>query len=389
MGRVLISFLGKARGGEYDKLSYEFGPGDVEETRYIGLALARRVRPDRLVLLGTATSMWDVLLEHTDGQGEHAETWNLMNDELKTPQGVTQSRLDPLAPVFTQHVGVPCVPRLIPLGRDAAEQVQILEVLADAVEEQDQVSLDLTHGLRHLPMLGLLSALYLRRVKQVDIQALYYGAKEMRDAGAKETPVVRLDGLMQLADWISALERYDHSGDYGVFQKLLPDGADTLEEAAFYERTNNASQAKEKLGNFQRWLKENGSTLSPAARLFRPQLEQRLELIKKPDRAAREAFLAWRYLERKDFLRAVIYGYESLVTRQAVTLKKNPEGHDDREEASRSLQDSTDFNTLKKMRNTLAHGLRNKDDDIAREVKSEATLDRRIKDLFKKLSLSR
>jgi hypothetical protein len=62
--KTLITFLGRVRkqdGGDYEKARYRF-PDGVHETAYLGLELARYLRPDRVVILGTAGSQWEFLL---------------------------------------------------------------------------------------------------------------------------------------------------------------------------------------------------------------------------------------------------------------------------------------------------------------------------------------
>jgi CRISPR-associated DxTHG motif protein len=64
---------------------------------------------------------------------------------------------------MSRAAGRAVAPRLIPFGRDAAEQREILETIATAVPN-GEVSFDLTHGFRHLGMVGFLSAFILGRV---------------------------------------------------------------------------------------------------------------------------------------------------------------------------------------------------------------------------------
>ena len=90
----------------------------------------------------------------------------------------------------------------------------------------ENLSLDVTHGFRHLPMLALVAARYLARVVSVKVEELYYGALEMTTPDG-ETPVLRLGGLLAMLDWVEALAPYDKDGDSGVFAPLLPaDGMD-------------------------------------------------------------------------------------------------------------------------------------------------------------------
>ncbi|MBF0160258.1 MAG: TIGR02221 family CRISPR-associated protein, partial [Magnetococcales bacterium] len=197
MQKLLITFLGKAvENSSYRLTRYRFDDGSISETRYFGQALAQQQRPDRMILLGTRGSMWDVLFDDLGQGNEHQEDRTALIDEAAT-SSVSEERLQRLTPLLERQIGLPCQLCLIPYGRDAAEQVQILEVMARHVGEQDQVIIDVTHGFRYLPMLGLLSALYLRAVKKTTIQGLYYGAMEMTEHG--ETPVLRLDGLLTLA----------------------------------------------------------------------------------------------------------------------------------------------------------------------------------------------
>jgi hypothetical protein len=66
MTHTLVSFLGKVpkeRGGQYKTAHYHFEDGYQEPTSFFGLALQHYLKPDRLVILGTTGSMWDVLIE--------------------------------------------------------------------------------------------------------------------------------------------------------------------------------------------------------------------------------------------------------------------------------------------------------------------------------------
>ncbi|CAK0762081.1 conserved hypothetical protein [Gammaproteobacteria bacterium] len=388
MNKVLISFLGKARkedNGKYRTARYRFDNGTVEETRYFGQALAKQLPLDKVILLGTQGSMWDVLMDDL-GQGEEfAEDRLALIDEVDNNQ-VQESRLEILTPLLTRKIGKPCRLRLIPFGRNEEEQTRILEILTNEVNEGDDVYLDVTHGFRHLPMLGLLSALYLRTVKEVSIQGLYYGALDMLDKNTGETPVLRLDGLLTIADWIGAIARYDQSGDYGVFAPLLSNHlkTDTLKLASFYERTSNSVKAKVQLSTFHGLFKN--VELSSIARLFRAPLEKRIAWFKENDRAKREWELAERYLERKDFLRATIFGYESLVTKE--TSKRKSDIHDfaERKSSAESLKkEHRDFKELEYLRNAMAHGLRSGKKEISDSLDSESGLVEKIKKLFKKL----
>lgn len=70
---TLISFLGGGKqGGSYRSTDYKFSDGTIyKDERYSGMVLAKEVKPDRLILLGTSGSMWDVFFEA--GLEDHLE----------------------------------------------------------------------------------------------------------------------------------------------------------------------------------------------------------------------------------------------------------------------------------------------------------------------------
>lgn len=222
-----------------------------------------------------------------------------------------------------------------------------------------------THGLRHLPLLGLLAAFYLRAATDAKIEGIYYGAFERARDGI--TPVLRLDGLLNIYDWIRALEQFNKDGDYGCFKTLFNrDGlpGDLLGEAAFLERIANASLGSQKLSSAMQRIND-AAVLSPAASLFAPLLKERTAWRNGGSRSARESALANDYLKRRDYLRATQFGFESRVS---AAVRGDPNDFGERKETEsflyaqcEEMQAETpgNFKTLKNLRNALAHGVMN------------------------------
>ena len=350
----------------YRQATYRFPDGRTDATAYFGLALARHLAPDRLVLLGTAGSMWDVLVENLPGIGGEDDALRLALMDAVAAQRVDQPLLDHVAPLVERALGRPVQLLCIPFGRDAAEQRAILDAIAQAAPN-GQVSLDLTHGFRHLPMLGLLSAFVLDGLGR-QVAGLYYGAIDM--SADDIAPVLRLDGLIAVQRWVDALASFEASGDYGLFAPLLErdgvpvDKARCLQEAAFFERTLNVSDAARKLNSFLPIL---DAPLPGASGLFQKRLKERLAWVREGDLAAQQRKLAFEYLKRGDYVRAVIFGYEGLLTRLCREQARDPLDFAERkqvaEEFGRELRagEHADgkrdaFRTLSYLRNALAHG---------------------------------
>ena len=379
MTHTLISFLGRVPKGEngYRPTAYTFDGEPDESTAFIGWSLRRRLNPDRMVILGTTGSMWDHLFEKDIFLGSEAEDERLALQVATENKTVTEELLEPLTPLLTQRLDCEVRLVLIPYCQNELEQLELLRLMAAEVNPDDRVSLDVTHGFRHLPMLAMLSALHLQEVKNAEIVGIWYG---FYDHDTKEAPVYNLGGLLRIADWLGALHTFDKDGDYGAFADLMEqDGveakkANYLRRAAFRERTSNAWEARADLRNLDAVL---DSGLPGVSALFADQLKARIRWHKNQDLLACQKDLALEYLGRGDYIRTTIYAFEGFVTR-LIDDEKQERFWDfqDRDRARREYQDGlrgeqsllSDYRLLKGLRNALAHGTRPDDKRIAHEI---------------------
>lgn len=357
---TLISILGKSKADPqtgYRTANYRFDKAFARQVPFFGMALLEYIKPDQLILAGTSSSMWDVFFEHHQADDESLLT---LIDAVARG-GVTQEMLVAHEQRLAEIIGIPVKCLLIPYAKSQDEQVAILNDLAHVVPSGAEVILDVTHGFRHLPMLALVAARYLKHVRKVTVQEVYYGALEMSDAITKEAPVLRLSGMLKMLDWTEALASYDHSGNYGVFSALLKaDGmdaahADRLSTAAFFERTSNTVKAKEALSTV---LKHAQTHQGPLGGLFSDTLSERISWFRKGTRADWELALADRYLAQNDHLRATIYLYESFVSRAADKHEMDTNHYASREDAfKRECEGQRDVRRLRNLRNAIAHGV--------------------------------
>lgn len=158
----------------------------------------------------------------------------------------------------------------------------------------------------------------LEGIRQLKVHGLWYGALDLGEGGV--APVLQLGGLARVRRWVDALDRFDASGDYGVFAPLLiengveSDKARWLERAAFYERTLNLPEALKQLRKLNAFL--DRSELHGASRLFARTLKDRLAWSRRGSLAEHQKRLAWEHLGRSDYLRAVVFGWEALTTKE-------------------------------------------------------------------------
>lgn len=333
---VLITFLGrgnKTPGREgYNKATYDFGSDHTEASRVFGIALLRHLgryghrRVDDLVVVGTAGSDWDIFYDELNFTAEDAADRDAAFEEqialsaATRADSVSDERVAPLAARLSRALGVRCRSCIIPYGLNPAEQNLILRRLVDHVRRRDHVTLDLTHGLRHLPVFGFIAALYLRAARKAEIEAVYYGALDLSSKHPKgQAWVLPLGGLLEIADWIQALQTFDKDGDYGVFAPLLQregvrgGAAMALGRAAALERTTRIPEARDALLEFRDKAGDLSRFPGPAA-LFAVPLAERLAWADEEGLYAHQRRLAFLHLKHGDYLRAALFGQEAFVT---------------------------------------------------------------------------
>jgi len=397
VSHTLISFLGKARkgdGGKYRTANYDF-EGGSKTTQFFGLGLSEVIKPDTLIVLGTTGSMWDVFYEAFAESEQQTDHWLALSESVEN-NAVTEEQLTRCADDLSTKLGVRCLLKLIPYGVNETEQSDILKIMAADVHEKDTVSLDLTHGLRHLPMLGLLSAMYLQTAKQVVIEGLYSGALELTDPESKITPVIRLDGLLKISDWISALHGFDKTGDIAPFSDLLqqegmePEIANLLKEANFHENTLSITNARKPLKDF---TKHTEGKLSGIASLFSESLNKRISWKDEDSIYLRQRSKSIFYLQQGDYVRAAALGYEAVITQY---LKKNNpsadvENYEVRDEVRKTIETQLSksklksYRLLRNIRNSLAHANRPNKGEIQKILSDESLLQQRLNELFTQL----
>lgn len=368
MTHCLVTFLGRPLrengNGEYKRLDYQFSDGHAARAAFLGFPLRDWLKADRLVVFGTAGSMWDHLFEgDLTIEGNDNERLALMEEVADA--SVTQPRLDMLAPQLAAYLDCDVQLKIIPTALEAADQQQLLHMLAGAAEGADCLSIDVTHGFRHLPMLAVTAALCLRVIRpELRIEGLWYG-----ELGSGT--VHNLDGLLETADWLAALQRNEWLGDYDGIADLVEDGdaelADHLRAATFHESIHQARQARGNIRNARSLLKAD-SLHGPGA-LFQPTLLQRMSWVDEDTLYLRQRRNALDALERNDYLRASLYGFEAFVTRlvqdpefggKSSADTKKPDTREEARTKFRSEHQSKDiwdaYTLLRQLRNVLAHG---------------------------------
>lgn len=371
MSRILVTLLGKAVNNQNYRIAhYGFSEKITQTSRFFGLSLCNEIKPDKLVVLGTTGSMWDNLLRETTLGDDPALTEDLLRlGSDAQDDAIQQTTLNQLAERLQEVLAIECELKLIPYGRTQHEQIDTLKILVNSFNEKDTAILDVTTGLRHLPMLVQQSALLLQTLKKVHIEDIYYGAHDLTPEDPKITPVMKLSGLLEIDRWSQALRHYDKDGDYSVFIDLFSQvgmsnkSIEALSEAAFYEQTHNIAQARRQLRVFLACLKQEEAHCDEHIKLFLPALKQRFAWVEQQNQYFRQAEVAWLCFHNGKLLRATMYGLEAFITRLVLDHHGNPDHYEDREAVKFKCRKPRyaehiykNYYKLQDIRNQLVHG---------------------------------
>ena len=124
-----------------------------------------------------------------------------------------------------EEAGLIPEPIPIPDGRDADDVLAIFNALAGAVGAGDEVTLDVTFALRHLPFVYFTALVYLTAYKGIALKGIYYGAFEAPD-DAK--PLIEITRLFELVRWYHAVQTFRDSGDLRPVARELRASAQKL-----------------------------------------------------------------------------------------------------------------------------------------------------------------
>jgi CRISPR-associated Csx2 family protein len=229
-------------------------------------------------------------------------------------------------------------------GANSTEIWEIFETVASEVPENADLYIDITHGLRHLPMLLVMAAAYLRVAKNVKIKSISYGAFELgkrQDNLIVECDVFDLLPFVTLFDWASATQMFQRTGNASQLAELLRQTGETLGDDAAKQINPVADQldhitlalevarpeeAMQAAAQLRVGLDESSARIQPYAKpfaLLKGLLNRAFERISLPseradslgDRLHRQRDLIKWYLQRGRIALASILSREWLLSR--------------------------------------------------------------------------
>ncbi len=365
---ILITNLGKARKVDNDRyklLNYKFENNEIIKSNIFGFALLKWLEKhnknlEKVIILGTTTSMWDALLE--DEEMELNESDYKLYEKIgnEVDSGVSNESILKLSNYLTHFYKIKIIIKIIPLGKDYNEQQEILLAMSQEISNNSNIFFDFTHGLRHLPFFALLSIFHLKTFSMSNVEKIYYGAMELTKNNV--TPVVSLSYALEVMDWINAITISENRGNFKALSEL--NGINeilkvNLNKLSFLISTNQVGEMKKYAENIKNELLNNIDSLPIAGNLYKKQIIDKMLWTEKSSFALRQLEIASQALKNQSYLQSVTLLFEAFVSSR---IKSDPLDYDNRENAKRKLfkTGNKTFKILNKLRNSLAHGSRPK-----------------------------
>lgn len=344
MTHVLVTFLGAPDTGRqpslrpgsgYAEIGYKF-PGDkMYRERLFPLALLKHLKEintpvNRMVVFGTAGSAWHQLplcaLGYWPDKRE-LDSLARRSADGKVDEGDLQlfNNHQRLKDILDLQGGLDL--RLMGYAKTEAEQVDVIATLFEVAKDATSVTIDVTHGLRYLPLLGSLAAYVMQASTKVPVN-VWYGAYDMRETtplGEETAPAIELGGLSRIVDWLAAFKNFEWDGDYSGFATLLEkDGiaketAALLDEAAYAESLGDFERATGHVEQFITALSER--TVGGLTRLFRSQMLDHFQRFASEDLYQRQKRMVTETLAREDLPRAALWASEAARTRVTIQME--------------------------------------------------------------------
>lgn len=381
MAKVLISFLGVAADG-YKPANYQFNDKTVISSTFIAKALKEYHQIDKLILIGTAHSMWDEVYKALgkDGTNYNIEKYKHLKQICTASNHDTILKENEIKSI-EDGFGINTKVIIIKYGlndEEIAYNTKKVFSLETFLEKDDILYLDITHSFRSLPIYLMNCLVYLKNVcnKNLSIESISYGMLDVSrefptgnkvKVGEKEvdelwTPVVELKKILDIQDWIIGAYNFKEFGNtYKIASLLEKDKSGNYDKVAMdikefadiknlnYLNTYMSATAKLQELATGSFLPEIGKmVIVPTMKDFISLFPQNLRLSKFQIRMAK-----W-HNERHNYGFALIMLVESIVSFCCEILRYDPYDRTKREDAKRIIKDKF-YSIDKRERKKIKH----------------------------------
>jgi CRISPR-associated Csx2 family protein len=372
MAKVLISSIGVGdREKGYQKANYKIDNTVYEQEAFIANVLVHHEDIDKLFLIGTRDSIWELVCEKFGGSQDDAfkimeskDNKTLNEEDLTIVSNVIDSSLN--------HEGSRCF--VIDYGINEEELWGNFEkflIILDLIQEGDEVYLDITHSFRSLSMMSFIMSEFGQTQKRFEIGGVFYGMFEYASQNNGITPVIDLKMFFDLLKWAKALKNLKDYGNAKDLALLIHSVADEKEVVNSFDDFNCALTISD-IGAIQGSIKRLKGKLSffeehasPIVRIVSNELKKFIQKFSTESVAKLQLDLARWYADNNNYPMAYMSLVEGILSHVCEKRGENLESKDARDEIKYELSGlkknaferefSTTFKNINTIRNGIAH----------------------------------
>lgn len=396
MAKILVSSLGTGfrADGSYSKAKYEINK-KIYETTFIADALNKHLNFDTIFLIGTRKSIWDEAyivfggedekyLEEIYEKKEQGEVDELFLEKFKD---TTSKGLEPI---------------IVKYGIDNDELwdnfTEFLRI-AKSIKDGDELYLDITHSFRSLALMSFVMAQFAHTIsdKNFKIKGVFYGMFEYKWDNNGITPIVDIKFLLEIQDWIKAIDAIKNYSDFNPLVYLLDENKIEKEVQNTFINLNNTislaniASIRQFIKNASKKIRTIENSENKIVKLLSPEI---LKLVNDLDKERDSDFqynLAKWFYSNKNYVLSYIALYEAIITKSCELSNYDINNHKLREDAKRSIGDDkygkyfyTKYNdSISIIRNSIVHQSQERKDLVSSDIIKLETFITNFEDYFK------
>lgn len=382
MAKVLISSLGtgEKKDGSYKKATYKID-SKTYETSFIADALYQHLDIEKIFLVGTKKSIWDEAYITFKGSDDN---YHLDLFEQKEQGVIDQKALEGVKQILPK--GSECL--LIDYGLNDNELWRNFEqflTISEHIQNGDEVYLDITHSFRSLSLMSYVMTQFTSSIsdKNFKVKGVFYGMYEYSYENAdKTTPIVDLKILLEIQEWIKAIDAIKKYSDFEPLVKVMGEvGVEASVYNTFSNLNNTISMAnmgamKQFIETASKKINSIKSSNNKIVALLAPEILKLIEELHHERMSDFQFALAKWFYKNKNYAQSYIALGEAIVTKSCEIKNYDIDDRDLRKNAKTSLGNDKwgkyfyekYDNSISKIRNSIAHQIDNRKDKVKQDI---------------------
>ena len=382
MAKVLISSLGtgEKKDGSYKKAKYQIG-NRTYETSFVADALVRHLSIDKLFLVGTKKSIWDEAYVAFGGKDDE---YQLKLYEEKDKGNIDIELLSKFNHIFDNNLKS----FIINYGLDENELWNNFEKfieIANNIEDGDELYLDITHSFRSLSLMSFVMTQFASTIsdKKFKIAGVFYGMFEYSFENEGITPIVDIKLLLEIQDWIKAIDAIKVYSDFDPLVRLLEldNSIEKNVNKSFIQLNNaikmaNISALEMFIKNASKKVQSISNSSNKIIKLLAPEVLQLINNLDKEKKSDFQYALAKWFYTNKNYALSYLALYEAIISKSCELKDYDVDDYKQRKDAKGSIGNdkygkyfyTKHQDSLSNIRNSIAHQSNDRENFVTQDI---------------------